>query len=170
MQELKKPRLRFKGKLNLETGTTDTKLLVEDLALSDVSTLLPNLPVKIDTGVLNADLDINIPSFDEITAANVRGTLNLQNATGEAIDLDAPVSAKSKLNFSGRSGEISETQASLGDITAQVDGKVNLDSGYDLNATVLPFQLASLPPGITTQLPVNLAGEVEAPGKATGCN
>lgn len=156
------------GATELETGTTDTKLLVQDLALSDVSTFLPNLPLRIDTGVFNADLDINIPSFDQITAANVQGTLNLQNAAGEATDLNAPVSAESKLNFAGRSGEIRETQANLGDITAQIDGKVNLDSGYDLNATVLPFQLASLPPGIMEGIPVNLAGEVEAQVKLQG--
>ncbi len=158
----------IQGETELETGTTNTKLLVEDLALSDVSTLLPNLPVKINTGVFNADLDINIPSFDEITSANIKGKLNLQNATGEATDLDAPVSAESKLNFGGRNAQIQETQASLGDITAQVDGKVNLDSGYDLNAVVLPFQLASLPPGLMEQVPVNLVGEVEAQVKLRG--
>ena len=157
----------IKGETELETGTTDTKLLVEDLVLSDVSPLLP-IPVQIDTGTLNADLDINIPSFEEITAANVKGTLNLQNATGEATDLDAPVSAESKLNFGGRNAQIEEAQATLGDITAQVDGKVNLDSGYDLDATVLPFQLGSLPPGLAEQIPVDLAGEVEAQVKVRG--
>ena len=157
----------IQGETELETGTTDTKLLVEDLALSDISPLLP-VPIQIDTGTLNADLDINIPSFKEITAANVRGTLNLQNATGEATDLDAPVSAESKLNFGGRNAAIEEARASLGDITARVDGKVNLDSGYDLNATVLPFQLGSLPPGLTKQIPVDLAGEVEARVKVEG--
>ena len=165
---VEKAKASIKGETELETGTTDTKLLVEDLALSDVSTLLPNLPVDIDTGVLNADLDINIPSFEEITAANVKGMLNLQNATGEATDLDAPVSAESQLNFGGRNAQIETAQATLGDITAQVDGKVNLDSGYDLDATVLPFQLASLPPGITKQIPVDLAGEVEAQIKVRG--
>jgi len=42
----------------------------------------------------------------------------------------------------GRNGEVKQTEATLGDITAQVDGQVNLDSGYDLNINVLPFQLA----------------------------
>ena len=151
----------IQGETELETGTTDTKLLVEDLALSDVATLLP-IPVEIETGQLNADLDIKIPSFKEITAANVKGMLNLQNLTGEATDLDADIEAESKLNFSGRNGKIQQTQASLGNITAQIDGQVDLDSGYDLNANILPFQLGSLPPGIIKQIPVNLTGGVEA--------
>ncbi len=50
----------------------------------------------------------------------------------------------------------------MGDITAQVDGQVNLDTGYDLDVNVLPFQLATLPNNLIQQLPVDLAGEVEA--------
>ena len=152
---------KIQGETKLETGSTDTKLLVEDLSLSDAATLLP-IPVEINAGTLNADLDINIPSFEEITAANVEGTVNLQNLEGEATDLNAPISAESKLNFGGRNADIDQTQASLGNITAQVAGEVNLDTGYDLNVNVLPFQLGSLPSGIQQQLPVDVAGEVEA--------
>ena len=151
----------IKGKTALETGSTNTKLLVEDLALSDAATLLP-IPIDINAGTLNADLDVNIPSFEEITAANVKGTVNLQNVEGQATDLNAPISARSRLNFGGRNADVRETQASLGNVTAQVAGRVNLDTGYDLNLNVLPFQLASLPSGIKQQLPVDVAGEVEA--------
>ena len=156
------------GETKLETGSSDTKLLVKDLALSDAATLLPNSPVDLDSGILNADLDINLPSFEEITAANIKGIVNLQNVAGEVTSLDSPVSAESKLNFSGRNADVKQTQASLGDITAQVDGKVNLDSGYDLNVNVLPFQLASLPSNLAQQLPVDVAGEVEAQVKVRG--
>ena len=158
----------IKGETKLETGSTDTKLLVKDLALSDAATLLPNSPVELNSGILNADLDINIPSFEEITAANIQGMVNLQNVAGLATDLEAPITAKSKLNFNGRNGEVKQTEATLGDITAQVDGQVNLDSGYDLNINVLPFQLASVPRKLTQQLPVDLAGEVEAQVKLRG--
>ena len=151
----------IQGKTALETGSTNTKLLVKDLALSDAATLLP-IPVDINAGTLNADLDVNIPSFEEITAANVEGTLNLQNLEGQATDLNAPISARSRLNFGGRNADVQETQASLGNVTAQVAGQVDLDTGYDLNLSVLPFQLGSLPSGIQQQLPVDVAGEVEA--------
>ncbi len=158
----------IKGETKLKTVTTDTKLLVKDLALSDVATLLPNSPVKLNSGLLNVNLDINIPSWSEINTANVRGMVNLQNVEGKATDLNAPVSAESKLNFSGRNADVKQTQASLGDITAQVGGKVNLDSGYDLNLNVLPFQLASIPSNLIKQVPVDLAGEVEAQVKVRG--
>lgn len=152
----------IKGETRLKTGTIDTKLQIKDFALANIATLLPNAPVKLDSGSLEADLDINIPSLEEINAANIQGVVNLQNVTGAATDLDAPVSAKSKLNFGGRNADIKQTQAYLGDITAQIGGQVNLDRGYNLDLRVLPFQLASLPSNLTEKVPVNLAGEVEA--------
>ena len=164
---IERAKATIQGETKLETGSTDTKLLVEDLALADAATLLP-VPLDIETGTLNADLNINIPSFEEITAANIQGMVNLNNLEGKATNLNAPVSAESKLNFGGRNAEVRQTQASLGDITAQVDGQVNLDTGYNLDVNVLPFQLATLPNNLTQQLPVDLAGEVEARVKLQG--
>ena len=164
---IEQARATIQGETRLESGLTDTKLLVQNLALADAATLLP-IPVEIEAGTLNADLDVNIPSFEEFTAANVRGVVNLTNLRGEANNIDAPISAESKLNFSGRDVEVTQTQASLGDITARVDGRVNLAQGYSLDAEVLPFQLASLPNNLTQQLPVDLAGEVAAQVRVRG--
>ena len=164
---IEQAKAKIKGETKLETGSTDTKLLVDNLSLADAATLLP-IPIAIDRGVLNADLDINIPSFEEITAANIQGKVNLQDLAGEATDLDAPITAESKLNFGGRNAEVEQTQATLGDITAQVDGQVNLDTGYDLDVNLLPFQLSSLPQNLAQQLPVDVAGEVEAQVKLRG--
>ncbi|MEL7009463.1 MAG: translocation/assembly module TamB domain-containing protein [Cyanobacteria bacterium J06588_4] len=164
---IERAKAKIQGETKLETGSTNTKLLVENLALADAATLLP-IPVTVDSGTLNADLDINIPSLEEITDANVKGKVNLQNLQGEATDLNAPISAESKLNFGGRDAEVKQTQATLGDITAQVDGRVSLDTGYDLDVSVLPFQLASIPDTLVQNLPVDLAGEVEAQVKLRG--
>jgi translocation and assembly module TamB len=165
---IKQTKATIQGETRLKTGSTNTKLLVNNLALADVSTFVPNLPVNFDSGQLNADLDINIPSLEEITAASLKGIVNLQNVTGEATDLDSPVTAKSQLNLSGRNAQIRQTQATLGNITAQVAGKVGLDSGYNLDLDILPFSLASLPSKLTQQLPVDLAGRIAAQLKLQG--
>ncbi len=150
------------GETLLKTGQTETKLLVNALALADLATLLPNSPVTLSSGVLNADLDVDIPSFEEITAANIKGMVSINNVAGKANALSAPIKAESELDFDGRNAQVKQTQASLGDIVAQVDGKVNLDSGYDLNIDVLPFQISSLPLEITKQILVDVGGAVKA--------
>lgn len=164
---IEQARARIEGETKLETGSTDTKLRVDNLVLANVAKFLP-LPIEIKSGVLNADLEIKIPSFAEITAANVQGKVNLQNLTGTAKDLQAPLTAESKLNFSGRQGEFNQTQASLGNITAQVNGQVNLDTGYALDIQVLPIQLANLPDRLTQQFPDQVTGEIAAQVKLRG--
>jgi hypothetical protein len=166
------------GETILDTGKTDTKLIVKDLAWSDITTLLPNFPVKLDRGVFNADLDVDIPSFAEITSADVRGNVSLQDVVGEA-ELPskkagerkkeaASVKARSNLNFGGRNAQISNSQASLGNIVARLGGKVDLNTGYDLDVEVLPLQLGNLPQGIKSQIPLDIGGEVTAQLEVSG--
>jgi translocation and assembly module TamB len=164
---LEQARAKIVGETKLETGSTDTKLRVDNLILANVAKFLP-LPIEINSGLLNADLNINIPSFDEFTAANVQGKVNLQNLTGRAKDLQAPLTAESQLNFGGRYGEFKQTQASLGNITAQVTGQVNLDTGYALDVNVLPFQLANLPDRLTQKFSDQVTGEITAQAKLRG--
>ncbi|MEL6439212.1 MAG: translocation/assembly module TamB domain-containing protein [Cyanobacteria bacterium J06621_8] len=160
--QIQQAKATIQGEADLEIGRIDTKLLVDDLSLADAATLLPNSPVNLASGVLNADLDLDIPSWSEITAANVSGMVSLQDVAGEVKDLDQSVTAESQLNFTGRNAEVKQTQGTLGDITAQVAGQVNLDTGYSLDVDVLPFQLTSLPQTITEQLQVAATGAVTA--------
>ena len=159
---IEKAKATVKGETLLKTGKTETKLLVQDLALADVAALLPNSPISLTSGILNTDLDVDIPSFKEITTANIKGLVSINDVAGEVTALSAKVKAESELDFDGKNAQVKKTQASLGDIVAQVDGTVNLESGYNLDVDVLPFQLSSLPTEITKQLPIAVEGEVTA--------
>ena len=150
------------GETDLETWNTETKLLVKDLALADVATLIPNSPLTLNSGFLNTDLDVKIPSLEEITSANITGLVSINDVAGEITNLSTSVTAESKLDFTGKELQVNQTQASFGDIIAQVAGTVNLERGYDLDVNVLPFRLSSLPPELTKQLPVAIGGEVAA--------
>ena len=158
----------LQGETILKTGKTDTKLLVKELKLSDVVSLVPNAPVNLDSGVLNADLDVDIPSWEEITSANVEGTVNLQQVAGEVESSSQRVRAKSRLRFGGRNAEVKTTQATIGDLTATVEGRVDLDTGYDLDVAVLPVSLSSLQKTFSLQLPVPVTGEVRSNIDITG--
>ena len=158
----------IQGQTIVETGKTDTKLLIKDLALTDVATLLPNPPVNLSSGILNADLDVNIPSFEEINATKIEGMVSLQELAGEVKDLSAPIKASSQLNFGGEKAQVEATQASIGDIVAQLAGTVNWQKGYDLAVDILPFKLSSLTKILPTELPVDTTGEVAAKLQVTG--
>ena len=155
-------RATLQGETILKTGKTDTKLLVKDLKLADVVSLVPNSPLSLDTGVLNADLDVDIPSWEEITSANIEGRVNLQQVAGELDKLSQKVRARSRLRFGGRNAEVNTTEATIGDLTATVKGAVDLDTGYDLDIAVLPVSLSSLQKTFSLQLPVPVTGEVQS--------
>ncbi|MDJ0691773.1 MAG: translocation/assembly module TamB domain-containing protein [Xenococcaceae cyanobacterium MO_188.B32] len=163
-----KAKATIQGETVVETGKTDTKLLIQDLALADVATLLPNSPLNLSSGKLNANLDINIPSFEEINSTNVEGSLSLQELSGSVKDLSAPIKARAQLNFGGKEAQVEQTQASIGDIVAQLSGTVNWQEGYDLAVDVLPFRLSSLSKILPSELPVDTAGEVTAKLEVTG--
>ncbi len=156
------------GQTFLDTGRTDTKLLVQSLALPKVFSLLSNSPVSIEGGLLSADLDVEIPSWQQLTSANVEGLVNLQNLSGEVSHSDQPVTAKSRLQIKGRKAELKKTEAKIGDLTAQVRGGIDLQAGYDLAIDVLPVQLASLQKTFAPDLGIPIAGEISSKLDITG--
>ncbi|MBE9167239.1 hypothetical protein IQ238_06740 [Pleurocapsales cyanobacterium LEGE 06147] len=158
----------LRGHTRLDTGQTNTRLLVEDLALADVVSLIPDSPISLSNGILNADLDIHIPSFEEIAAANVEGFVNLQGVEGEATDLSAPITARSRLDFEGEDARVQDTQVTLADIVAQIKGTLNWQRGYDLSIDILPFSLTSIEQIAPGNLPVDLAGQMQAQMQLTG--
>ncbi|BAU66529.1 hypothetical protein STA3757_39340 [Stanieria sp. NIES-3757] len=159
---------KIKGETIIASGQTNTKLQINDLVLTDVTSLIPNSPINLSSGKLNADLDINIPSLEEITAANIQGQVNLQNVQGEVENLSSSLEAKSQLNFGGKNAQVEDTQVNLGNLTANLKGTVDLQQGYNLNIDILPFSLSGLQKTFNTFSPVNLAGEVAAQLQLSG--
>ncbi len=149
----------LQGETLLETGTTATKLLIKDLVLADLVNIIPNAPVNLTQGVVDADLDVNIPSLSEFTSANIEGTLRVGEIRGDVAGRE--IEGKSWLQFGGSNVEVQQTQARIETIEAKVSGAVDLQQGYDLDLGILPFDLASLPKTLTTELPVPVTGEVK---------
>jgi autotransporter translocation and assembly factor TamB len=158
----------IQGQTVIDTGKTDTKLLIDDLSLTELTSLLPNSPVNLNSGKLNADLDVNIPSFAEIAAANIDGTVSLTNLQGEVESISQPIDVESQLRFRGKTARVQDTQAILGDIVARIKGGLSWQEGYDLKVNILPFSLNSLEKIIPVEIPVELAGEVAAGLQLTG--
>jgi translocation and assembly module TamB len=158
----------IKGETFVETGTTVAKVFVRDLLLANLVPLIPNSPVNINNGRLNANLNVNIPSFDRINATRIQGLVSLQNLKGEARQLSQPFGANSELRFRNERVGVENTQANLGDLVARVSGNLNWEKGYDLDINVLPFNLNNLVAILPTSLPVDTDGILQANLKLSG--
>jgi translocation and assembly module TamB len=167
--EIAKATANLAGSTSIQTGATKTQILVQKLSLPKVLPLLPEqLPINLRNGNLNADLDVSIPSFTQIEDSRIQGTLSLQQVRARTEQLDKPVRGRSQLRFNGDRVRINNTQASIGEITARVDGRFNWDKGYDIDISVPSFALNKLLKIFPARSPVNLAGAVKGDFQLTG--
>ncbi len=153
--------VQIKGETLVETGQTQAQLKVQNLGLAKLIPLIPNSTVDLNGGELNANLNINFPSFQEITSTRVQGTVSLEKIDGTVQPLSQPVKARTKLRFRGQKLQVEETQASVGKIVAQVGGEVDWQSGYNLDIHVESFSLANLLETASASSPVPVSGEME---------
>ncbi|MGL5878336.1 MAG: DUF748 domain-containing protein, partial [Xenococcaceae cyanobacterium] len=152
----------IKGETIVETGKTQAKVGVNDLVLADLVPLIPNSPVDINKGRLNANLDINFPSFKEFNATRIQGKISLQQVEAEAKPIPKPIEAISELLFGGNKVKIEDTRGSVGEVVAQVSGGLNIAKGYDVDVKVLPFTLANLAKVLPVKMPVAMNGGLSA--------
>ena len=157
-----------KGETRLTTKETKAQILVEDLSLSKIVALLPNKPpIDVRQGNLNADIDVVIPSLEEIDDARINGQVSLQKLEATAEELDKPITARSHLRFRDEKANINNTQASIGDIVANIDGRINSKTGYDVNIVLPAFAISKLQE-IVPAVAVDVKGKLKANLELTG--
>ena len=151
------------GKTGLKTGKTKAQILLEDLSLSKITALLPNEPpANIRQGNLNAEINLTIPSWSEIDDTRIQGTASLQQFQATAKQLDKPINAQSRLRFQEEKIKLNQTQASIGDIIANIDGRISWETGYDVSIAVPAFAINKLEDVVGTNLPIDIAGQAKA--------
>ena len=153
--------LRVVGKTEIETGTTEAEAKIQNLAVAELSPLIPF--VELNRGELNADVELAIPAFDELTDSVVRGTFSLQDAQGQTEQLADPVAADLDLRFLGEEVRFEEAKVRLGDLIAQAEGIVNWQkqNGLDLDVDVQPFDVANLLETVQVSSPVEIDGTLQ---------
>jgi hypothetical protein len=163
-----KAQANIKGETIAETGKTQAKVFINDLNLANVLTFIPNSPININSARLNANLDVDIPSFEEINSTRIQGLVSLRSLQGKATQLSKSIEAESELRFRQEKVLVEDTQASLGEIVARVGGDINWQKGYNLNINVLPFDIGNFVSTLPNKLPVDLDGLLQAKLQLTG--
>ena len=159
---------KLKGETLLETGKSQVELVVQDLILADLQSLIPNSPIKLNSGELDSNLKIELPSADELTSTRGKGKIILEGVEAEAQQLSQPLKASLRLRFQGSKVLVESGKVSLGEIVALIGGEVDWQKGYDLNFDVMPFSLANLNQTVPVSLPVEVVGKMQVKLKLAG--
>jgi len=155
--------IQVQGATRLDQFATDAQVAIANLSLVKLTALVDDLPVRLDQGQLNVDLDVNVPSLEAYQASQVNGTVDISEVTGQVTlneDKPAPLLADLSLRLKEQALSIAQGEINFGNILINLFGGANLETGYDLNVAVSPFRLdtvlALVPDG---ELPVPTEGE-----------
>ncbi|MFP4132628.1 MAG: translocation/assembly module TamB domain-containing protein [Halothece sp.] len=130
------------GEANLETEEVALSLTTNELAIAQLARLAAS-PLNIRDGTLNANTDISF--FLNDTLPKLEGTAELTNLEARLEPFTTPFQAtEAKVNFSERDIFVENFTTQWGDLEAVAGGKLNLETGYDLNANITPTSLASI--------------------------
>lgn len=158
-----------KGKVDIDgvTQLTDYKskinARIDNLSLPDLSNYVKdNLPVTIPSGLLNANLEIDLPGLSKFAETQVDGTANVQKLQVKSPQLKVPVNAIANLKFDGQSVSFGDTRASYSNLLTTVSGVADLDKGFDLKVNTNSFNIANLLKTTQLKSPVNVDGNLQA--------
>ena len=160
--------IAVKGETNIKSFQTEAELMISQLALPELATLIPNLPVTLKSGLIDSDLNINVPSLEGIEGTEGNGDFKLSNVQASLEPLKVPIKLDLGLNFANKTVQFNESRLSLGEFVTDIEGSLNWQDGYNIDVNINPFLLRNLSNILAIKLPVNLAGEIEGKIRVTG--
>jgi translocation and assembly module TamB len=156
-------KINAKGETVLDTGKTQADIVVEKLAIAELVALIPNSPIQVRNGQFATDLNLNLPSVDDIENTRGQGNITLQQLEANIQSIKEPVRATLDLDLEGQKVLIEQARASIGRVVdTQIAGEIDWQQGFDLDVKVDPVNLANLARTFSVALPVSVGGEVRA--------
>jgi translocation and assembly module TamB len=164
-----KGQLVAQGETRLKTGQTKAIVRIQDLQLTEFNPFIPkSVPVSLRKGEVDANLNLDLPSFEAWKSANVLGIVQLSQIEAIAQPLTEPLKAEGVLRFKGQTATIDLLRGELGELEALITGQVDARSGFDVKVDVPEFDIASALALVPTELPVSLGGSLAAQLQVSG--
>ena len=163
---IKTGKVTVKGQTFLATGESKVNARIDNFALTDLNPIIPDLPINLTNGLVAANLDVNLPSFQDLPT--VLGSLSFREIEVNGDILPEKLLANGLLRFQGQTVKLEDLQASLGAIAAEVSGQVDLNQGFNVAVDVNPFSLNSLLELAQVDSPIFLDGDMAVNLQVTG--
>lgn len=163
---MKTGQVKVTGQTFLGTGASKVKARINNFALADLNPIMPDLPIKLTNGLVAANLNLDLPSFQDLPT--VLGTLDFQEIEATGDILPAKLLANGLLRFQGQTVNLERVKGSLGSLTAEVSGQVDLNQGFNVAVDVSPFSLNSLLELAQVDFPLLLDGDMAVNLQVTG--
>lgn len=165
-------RLDIQGEGHLNDRAVRASVRLQDVPTIGVNLLLPTL-VGVSDGVLNTNLTVAADLTEEnrldLDSVDLQGTARLRDGEVRVNELPAPIrNIRSRLRFRGQQVLLEETGLQLADIALTADGRVDLQTGYDLQAQIPAIAIADIQSLADLDLPVDANGLFQLTAQVTG--
>lgn len=151
--------VKLKG--NMRLGADQLQLALQTQALQ-IKSFAPFIPtdLKIEDGLLNADVDLQLqPDRPPV----ISGSAELRDLSGWAKGEPNLLSRiNGRFRFQGQEATLSQGRLHFGLIPFQLDGKIHLERGFDLNAKVLALDARPFMQTLKLKVPFPVEGVLQA--------
>ncbi|ERN41939.1 hypothetical protein KR51_00012650 [Rubidibacter lacunae KORDI 51-2] len=156
------------GEVDVEGKSTTAAIQASDLELSELGRLAPFLPLTVQRGTAEADIEAAVGWADRITVS-AEGTVEIADVAVQVDGIPTPVTeTNATFLLQGQRARIRELTGRLGEIEAEVGGTVDLNTGYTLTAGIEPVEIAQLLDVVDVELPLPAEGKLDARVQVTG--
>jgi len=153
------------GEADLDLLLVNAVVRTNQLQVAQFAPLLP-LPGSISSGRIDSNLDIRYRSDQ---TPSIKGTAQISDLTAQLDAAPLPIAdLNSRLRFDEQTITLEDTRLSYGEARLEAGGSINLDTGYDLTAKVLPVSLAEVQDTVNLDLPFATEGVIKVDATVNG--
>ncbi|OKH33549.1 hypothetical protein NIES2101_39840 [Calothrix sp. HK-06] len=161
-------KINIDGKTQLVSGqvnSTNLNVQARDLLVADITKLVQS-PLSATSGSVNANLTVDITPKAPISVA---GSADLNKIAAKVDNIPQLITnTQGNLQFQGQNISTNNLTTNFGKIPLQVSGAVNTQTGYNLNALILPTNIQTILSTLNAKSPVTAIGQVQANVKIQG--
>lgn len=160
--------VNIQGNSILDTGKTQIQIQTDPLNLVPIFGLIPNNPITLDTGTLEADVEGTIAPGEIKEATRGQGRISVDNLRGTLNTNQERITADAELIWAEQTIQIKQALVSLGELTGEMTGKVDWQQGYQLQLNLETIDIPKLTEGLGIELPVPIAGQLDGQIEVNG--
>lgn len=153
--------LQLAGETRPATQQTELTVRGQDLPAVNVSRLL-DLPIALQSGEVNGNLNIQFQSLDQLP--DINGTATFDDVAAQIAEIPQTfTNSNGRLRFRGETIAFDNLRTRYGELPTQIEGTINFDTGYDLTAEAIePVPVQNVLDTFEISSPVPLDGELTA--------
>jgi translocation and assembly module TamB len=152
--------VKIAGETQLKAQKTSLNLSTQNLQASDISRLI-QLPISLQAGYLNADLEVQIPpNLSEIA---ITGTASANQVAAKIQNIPQQVSnLNGRFTFQGQTVALENLSTNFGKVPILANGTINTQTGFNVSAQIKPVSAKNILDTLNVNSSVLASGEIQA--------